>query len=246
MIKFVIIAFLLHIHSSTGLEIVVSGYNSKLATYIVDGESLTPSAEWEVGAAGQDMTWIQIDGDQIWAGHEVGEYEGQANSVISRWKVAADGSSLQRQEYISTGSVYTAHLLVDKDMDMAYAANYGGSTFSILTLSDGGLGELTHVESYGEGCRDASHPHQTYVKDNWVWVVDLGCDTIWHYRLMTDGLLEASGATSIRAGAGPRHMIIHPTKDLMFLLCELQSLVQVYRYFYVFNSQVIYMCTCKI
>ena len=65
----------------------------------------------------------------------------------------------------------------------AYAANYGGSTLSVISLTeDGRLGELEMVESYGEGCRDASHPHQTVSKDSWVWVVDLGCDTIWHYR----------------------------------------------------------------
>ena len=34
----------------------------------------------------------------------------------------------------------------------------------------------------------------------------------------------------MRAGAGPRHAVIHPERDLMFLLCELQSYLQVYRY----------------
>ena len=34
----------------------------------------------------------------------------------------------------------------------------------------------------------------------------------------------------MRAGAGPRHAVIHPTRDLMFLLCELESYLQVYRY----------------
>ena len=233
MINIFTISFLLYIHLSSGLKVVVSGYNSKLAVYNV-GNRPEHTVDWEVGAAGQDMTWIQIDGDQIWAGHEVGEYEGQANSVVSRWQVSADGSTLERQEYISTGSVYTAHLLVDKDNSMAYAANYGGSTLSVLTLSDGGFGELTQVESYGENCRDASHPHQTYAKDNWVWVVDLGCDKIWHYTLHggSNGHLEATGSTNVRAGAGPRHMTIHPTKDIMFLLCELQSFVQVYRFYF--------------
>ena len=235
MIKLFTITLLLYVQNSSGLKVVVSGYNSRLAVYNV-GSNPEKTVEWEVGAAGQDMTWIQIDGDQIWAGHEVGEYEGQANSVVSRWQVSADGSSLQRQEYVSTGSVYTAHLFVDKDNSMAYAANYGGSTLSVLTLSDGGFGELTQVESYGENCRDASHPHQTYAKDNWVWVVDLGCDRIWHYTLHggSNGHLEATGSTNVRAGAGPRHMTIHPTKDLMFLLCELQSYVQVYRYVLLF------------
>ena len=114
----------------------------------------------------------------------MGEYEGEAGSVVSRWTVLADGAAgLGRLEFVNTGSVYTAHLKVDKNQRTAYAANYGGSTLSVISLTDSGdLGQLEKVESYGEGCRDASHPHQTVTSGDWVWVVDLGCDTIWHYK----------------------------------------------------------------
>ena len=96
-----------------------------------------------------------------------------------------------RLESVNTGSVYTAHLQVDKNQRTAYAANYGGSTLSVISLADlGGLGQLEKVESYGEGCRDASHPHQTVTSGDWVWVVDLGCDTIWHYK-------QAGGETGL-------------------------------------------------
>ena len=129
-------------------------------------------------------TWLQLDGDHIWAGHEVGEYEGEAGSVVSRWSLLGGGAAgVGRLESLNTGSVYTAHLQVDKSQGMAYAANYGGSTLSVISLTDqGGLGELVKVESYGEGCRDASHPHQTVTWGDFVWVVDLGCDTVWHYK----------------------------------------------------------------
>ena len=33
----------------------------------------------------------------------------------------------------------------------------------------------------------------------------------------------------MRAGAGPRHGVLHPSRGLLFLLCELQSYLQVYR-----------------
>ena len=208
------------------LKVVVAGYSKALAVYEVTGEELSPAGEWVVD---QDMTWLQLDGDDIWAGHEVGEYEGQAGSVVSRWTVLGNGQ-LGKLNTVGTGSVYTAHLLVDKAQGKAYAANYGGSTLSVISLTeDGRLGELQMVESYGEGCRDASHPHQTVSLADWVWVVDLGCDTVWHYRTAAAGL-EMVGSTEVRAGAGPRHAVIHPDKELMFLICELQSYVQVYRY----------------
>ena len=221
--------YLLSLLSTTqvsSLRVVVAGYNKDLAVFEVTGEEISSIWEWRVD---QDMTWLQLDGDYIWAGHEVGEYEGRAGSVVSRWTVLGNGE-LGRLNSVGTGSVYTAHLLVDKTQGRAYAANYGGSTLSVISLTDDGrLGELEMVESYGEGCRDASHPHQTVTKDSWVWVVDLGCDTIWHYRAGDNGL-EMVTNTQVRAGAGPRHAVIHPDRDLMFLICELQSYVQVYRY----------------
>ena len=219
----------LHIHGSSSLRVVVSGYNTRLATYEVEGTMLTPSGEWDVGEDNHDMTWLQVDGTNIWAGHEVGDYAGVQGSVLSRWEVAGDGLTLEQGEFVNTESVYTAHLLVDKEQGMAYAANYGGSTFTAVTLRDGKLGEVSYLESFGEGCRDASHPHQTVSHKEWVWVVDLGCDMVWHYKV-DQQQVQKVGQTSVRAGAGPRHMVIHPDKDLVFLLCELQSCVQVYRY----------------
>ena len=37
------------------------------------------------------------------------------------------------------------------------------------------------------------------------------------------------GKTSVTAGMGPRHMVVHQQKKLVFLVGELQSLVEVYR-----------------
>jgi len=212
----------------SSLRVVVAGYNTRLGIYDLTGEEISPAGEWHVD---KDMTWLQLDGDYIWAGHEVGEYEGEAGSVVSRWTLLGGGAAgIGRLESVNTGSVYTAHLQVDKSQGAAYAANYGGSTLSVISLTDlGGLGELEKVESYGD-CRDASHPHQTLTSGDFVWVVDLGCDTIRHYKTGGEAGLTPVGETPVRAGAGPRHAVIHPTRDLMFLLCELESYLQVYRY----------------
>ena len=165
--------------------------------------------------------------------------------VTMCYKVSADGTSLERLEYVATGSVYTAHLKVDKVtgrvqmevhirflfqfQERAYSANYGGNSLSIIHLTETGtLGELDGVYNYGENC--TSHPHQTLTREYWMWVVDLGCDRIYHYLALRAGGLARTGiVTEVRAGAGPRHAVMHPTRNLMFLLCELQSYVMVYR-----------------
>ena len=64
---------------------------------------------------------------------------------------------------------------------------------------------------------------------SWVWVVDLGCDTIWHYKVEKKQIVKL-GETPVIAGLGPRHMVVHHQKKLVFLVGELQSIVEVYRY----------------
>ena len=141
------------IPGNLSLRVVVSGYNTQLATYEVSGSELSSTGGWDVGAENHDMTWLQVDGSTVWAGHEVGDYAGTPGSVASRWEVSGDGLTLQLGEVVSTESVYTAHLLVDKEQGMAYAANYGGSSFTAISLMDGKLGEVAYLEGFGEGCR---------------------------------------------------------------------------------------------
>ena len=126
--------------------------------------------------------------------------------MVSKWKVSDNGACLQRLGYASTGSTGTAHVLVDKDENKVYAANYGGGSLSIISIIDieknGIFSQLPpKVLTYdGEVCRDVSHPHQTVTRGKKVWVVDLGCDTIWHYYLKEDGELKSTGRTFVLAG----------------------------------------------
>ena len=92
------------------------------------------------------------------------------------------------------------------------------------------LAEPRHVTVLLCGESRVSRPHQTVVRGGSVWVVDLGCDAVWHFthRPGVERLARA-GVTLTPAGCGPRHMALHPSKPLAFLLCEQDSLVLVYR-----------------
>jgi len=217
-------------HHTQAQRVVVSGYNSKLATYQVSGEDLILTGEWDVGVMNQNMTWLQLDNDinSIWAGHEVANYSGKPGSVISRWEFSSnqDGQRPELKQFVSTGSVYTAHLLVDKKQGMAYAANYGGSSFTAVSLHGNQLGQVVYRE-FPKNCRDASHPHETVTHEEHVYVMDLGCDAVRHYTVKERKLSKIS-EVSLPVGAGPRHMLLH-SNGFAYLVCELQSLVFAFR-----------------
>ena len=114
-----------------------------------------------------------------------------------------------------------------------FIANYGGGSWSVISLEeDGRLGEVRQHEEFSGQCGEGreSRPHQTVVRGDSVWVVDLGCDSVWHFSHRAgEERLARGGVTATPAGCGPRHMALHPSKPLAFLLCEQDSLVLVYR-----------------
>jgi len=170
-----------------------------------------------------NLTWLQQIGDSFIAIHEVGDYNGEPGGVISKWKVV--NGQLTKVESLSLQSIYPAHLLVDLDHGLAFTANYGGGSITVVDFSFSKLNEVVQVLSYGDGCRDDSHPHQIVRMGDIVWVVDLGCDSIYTYRI-EGGLLVRVASTSVTPGFGPRHMAI--SGDIAIVACELESHVLVF------------------
>jgi len=207
--------------------ILVSGYNSQISSYTLSqSDSGTFLEQAGVFDVDRDMTWLQVEGDMVYAAHEVESYGGVAGGAISRWNMTKDG--MQKLEVISLPTASPAHLLVSLDQDLAFCANYGGHSWSAINMDKGKLGSVAYHETFDAGCRDASHPHQTVMYGPWVWVVDLGCDTIWHYKVENKEVVKL-GKTAVKAGSGPRHMVVHDQRKLVFLVGEIMSLVEVYR-----------------
>ena len=93
----------------------------------------------------------------------------------------------------------------------------------------------------GEAGNCSSHLTRPWPGGCGLWVTDLGCDAIytlasdpgapgswWHLGQAWQGV-RSWGTTEVSPGCGPRHMALHPTRDLAVLLCEQKSLVVLYR-----------------
>ena len=81
-----------------------------------------------------------------------------------------------------------------------------------------------------------SHPHQTISRSHWLWIPDLGCDAIYttsvdpgHYWWHLGQGIRTWAYTPVTPGCGPRHMVLHPSKDIAAVLCETKSLVLLFR-----------------
>ena len=79
--------------------------------------------------------------------------------------------------------------------------------------------------------QDHSHCHHVVFYQGYLYVVDLGTDTINVYHFNdTNGEVSLIGdRIKTEPGAGPRHIIFHPNKPLAFVCNELDSTINVYR-----------------
>lgn len=170
-----------------------------------------------------------------------------ANSEIFGWKEGLVTAfrfdrAAGRLDYInmqpSLGSI-TAHNTVSSDGSKLLVANYGmgegGPDRSVVVYgirADGGLtppiGSIAQRGTGPDASRqERSHAHSVtqLLSGNLAVVADLGTDTLTTYRLDADGALTEVAKTRTAAGAGPRHVALHPNGRLLFLMNELNSTV---------------------
>lgn len=145
---------------------------------------------------------------------------------LSAFAVSADGG-LSLLNRVSSSGDGPAHLAVDPSGRFVAAANYGSGHVAVVTLTDGGLGATVDVETPG------TYPHQVVFSADgrFAWVPCKGSDLVaqFHFDAAT-GQLTANTPASIAtaAGAGPRHLALHPGGHWAFLINELDSTLSSY------------------
>uniref|UniRef100_A0A914E8G0 6-phosphogluconolactonase n=1 Tax=Acrobeloides nanus TaxID=290746 RepID=A0A914E8G0_9BILA len=81
--------------------------------------------------------------------------------------------------------------------------------------------------------QEKSHPHCVIpVEENNIqdyFVVDLGADRVYLIHVNDDHKVSISDSIQVPAGAGPRHVVKHPSSPLLFVLNELDNTLLVYK-----------------
>ncbi|MEU4602056.1 lactonase family protein [Kribbella sp. NPDC023972] len=111
--------------------------------------------------------------------------------------------------------------------DYLLSANYGSGDLAVHPIrSDGSLGQQTDLVKH-KGT--TPHAHQVLQAGKYVLAVDLGTDSIYTYTL-ADGKLLLRHQTTLKTGAGPRHLAFHPSGRYAYVANELDSTITVCRY----------------
>lgn len=131
-----------------------------------------------------------------------------------------------------TNAKSPAHVSVDATGTMVFAANYQGGVAMVYERnSDGSLSFKQQLDHPGSG----SHTHMVKVSpdNDYLFIPDLGNDKVWSYKIDHNAKTvskTSQEAATFASGAGPRHMDFHPTKNIAYVINELNSTVTVFSY----------------
>ncbi|MCQ9209242.1 lactonase family protein [Granulicatella seriolae] len=128
------------------------------------------------------------------------------------------------------------YISLEENSSLLVTSNYhAGSVVLYQTDSNGKLDRLDLVEHTGSSI----HPNQTkphvhysqHTPDNhFIIACDLGTDEVITYKVSPDQELRAIATYKSSPGAGPRHIVFHPTLSIAYLICELNASIEVLFY----------------
>jgi hypothetical protein len=186
----------------------------------------------QVGAVdgGPNPSYLTIhpNGRMLYAVNETTETQGKASGAVSSYSIDPESGALTFfNEQLSQGGA-PCYVSTDRKGRVALVANYVSGTLAILPLAnDGGLEAAPQVVQHvGTGPvtsrQESAHAHCVIPHPNnrFVFAADLGADRVLVYRYdeQANSLqhVERSDA-AMPAGAGPRHLVFHPTMPFVFV-----------------------------
>lgn len=175
-------------------------YRIELNTETESLENLSLVAETE------NPTYLEYDHDTntLLAVYQDGEEGG-----VALWDYKNKTASLK--ESISEKGVQPCFVHFDKNRNEIVDANYHRGVVHVYKD-----GKVVENFTYPEGAH--AHFSLTHPKTGALYTVDLGNDTVHKYiDLKEVATYEAT------KGAGPRHLVFHPTADYIYLFTELSN-----------------------
>ncbi|HTX71709.1 MAG TPA: lactonase family protein [Rectinemataceae bacterium] len=172
----------------------------------------------------------------LYAVNELKDFEGGQTGAVSAFALDDRGGEPRLLNQKPSSGTDPCHVAVDGSGKFAVATNYMSGSVSVFPLlADGSLGDMCDFRQHRGSSVNASrqsgpHAHSAVFdrENRHVFVSDLGCDEVVAYGWDSGkGRLERRDAMCFksRAGSGPRHLALHPSLPVAYIVNELDSSV---------------------
>jgi 6-phosphogluconolactonase len=177
------------------------------------------------------------DGRVVFAVNEVGSFGGEKSGSVTSFRVDAATHKLTPINTVSSRGADPCHLMLDATGRFLAVANYSGGTFAIFPVAaDGSISPASTVlTNRGSGPnrqrQDAPHAHMVLFDagNQFLYGADLGVDRVHVYRFdPATGAITQAASAAVAAGAGPRHLVLHPNGRTAFVINELASTISTF------------------
>ncbi|HSL55598.1 MAG TPA: lactonase family protein [Pyrinomonadaceae bacterium] len=176
----------------------------------------------------------------LYAVNEVGEYAGKPSGSVSAFAIDAATGNLRLLNEQATQGADPCHLSIDTRKRALLVANYTGGSVTVLPVrTDGTVGMAIDVKQHeGSGIKEQQKgPHAHCVildrSERHALAADLGIDKVMIYTFDRATGKLSTGKQSfaeLTAGAGPRHLTLHPSGKYLYVINELDSTMTSFRY----------------
>jgi 6-phosphogluconolactonase len=190
------------------------------------------------GGPNPSFLTIHPNGRMLYAANEVTETEGKPTGAVGSYSIEPESGALTFFNEQASQGASPCYVSTDRKGRVVFVANYVSGTLAILPIAnDGGVEAAPQVVQHvGTGPvtsrQEKAHAHCVIPHPNnrFVFAADLGADRVLVYRYdeQANTLQHASEAV-MPPGAGPRHLVFHPTMPFIFVANELNSTVGVLR-----------------
>ena len=188
-------------------------------------------------------SYIELDLKRrlLFAVNELSEFQGQPTGGVSAFSIDATTGKLKPINQRSSMGKGPCHLVLDKTGKNLLVANYDSGSVVVFPVAvDGALGEASDFvqhsgKSVNKDRQEGPHAHCVTLDpaNKFAFVCDLGIDKvmIYHFDAERGKIKPADPAfVSLKAGAGPRHMVFRPDGKFAYVVNELDSTVTAFSY----------------
>ncbi len=222
---------------------VVRGLGKGIYAFTFDGTTgaLAPLAITE---GVRNASYIAFDPSRrfLYCVNEFKVFEGKASGAVSAFRIEPETGRLTFLNMKASHGTDPCHLIVDNTGRNVLNANFASGSVCVLPIDkDGSLRDasdvIQHTGSSIDPKRQAGpHAHAVEIDaaNRYVFVPELGGDKVMIYELDAErGKLTPNPnqpSVSVKPGAGPRQLVMHPDGSFAYLIKELNSTMSAYAY----------------